>query len=52
MAAAVSAAVDCLRSGLAEQSQVMPFVEQFLPYYDSMRNDSRFVEFLAEIQGT
>jgi hypothetical protein len=51
MAAAVSAAVECVRSGLSELSFVMPFVEPFLPYYDSMRNDPGFVEFLAEIQG-
>ena len=51
MDAAVSAAVECVRSGLAEPSFVMPFVEPFLPYYDSIRNDPEFVEFLAEIQG-
>ena len=49
LAGAASAAVDCLRSGLAEPSQVMPFIEPFLPYYDSLRNDPVFVEFLAEI---
>ena len=52
MAAAVSAAVECLRSGLAEPSRVTPFIEPFLPYYDSIRNDPRFVELLVEIQGT
>ncbi|MEJ2604678.1 MAG: winged helix-turn-helix domain-containing protein [Gammaproteobacteria bacterium] len=51
MAAAVSAAVDCLRSGLAEPSLVMPFIEPYLPYYDPVRGDPRFVEFLGEIRG-
>jgi TolB-like protein/DNA-binding winged helix-turn-helix (wHTH) protein len=49
MAAAASATVECLRSGLAEPSQVIPFIEPFLPYYDSLRNDPGFVEFLTEI---
>ena len=51
MAAAASAAVECLRSGLVSPSQVIPFVEPFLPYYDSLRNDPGFVELVAEIQG-
>ncbi len=51
MATAASAAVECLRSGLVQPSQVIPFIEPFLPYYDSLRNDPGFVEFLAEIRG-
>jgi tetratricopeptide (TPR) repeat protein len=51
LAGAASAAVECLRSGLAEPSQVMSFIEPFLPYYDSLRDDPEFVEFLAEIEG-
>lgn len=51
MAAAVFAALDCLRSGLASTSRVHPFIEPFLPYYDSMREDPRFVELLAELEG-
>ena len=51
MAAAVAAAIECLRSGLAEPSLVMPFLEPLLPYYDSMREDPRFTGFLAEIEG-
>ncbi|WP_162300114.1 winged helix-turn-helix domain-containing protein [Kineobactrum sediminis] len=46
---AVAAALECLRSGLMEPSRVMPFLEPFLPYYDLMRNEPRFVEFLAEL---
>jgi len=49
MVAAVPAALDCLRSALAEPSLVMPFIEPLLPYYDPLRNDPRFVEFLSEI---
>jgi len=47
IATAAAAAVDCLRSGLAEPSQAMPFIEPLLPYYDSIREDPRFVEFVA-----
>jgi TolB-like protein/DNA-binding winged helix-turn-helix (wHTH) protein len=50
MAAATSAAVECIRAGLAAPSLVMPFVEPYLPYYDSMRNEAEFVDLLAEIQ--
>jgi hypothetical protein len=50
MAAAASTAVECLRSAFEEPSPADPFIEPFLPYYDSIRNDSRFVEFLAELQ--
>lgn len=52
MAAAVSAAVKCLRESLVEPSPVMPFLEPLLPYYDSMREDPRFMGFLAEIEGS
>lgn len=50
MAAATSAAVECIRSGLVEPSRVMPFLEPFLPYYDSIRNEPAFVALLAAIQ--
>ena len=49
MAAAASAAVECLRSAFEEPSWAHPFIEPFLPYYDSIRNDSQYVEFLAEL---
>jgi hypothetical protein len=50
LAAAASTAVDCIRSGLVEPSLVMPFLEPFLPYYDSIRSEPEFVELLAQIQ--
>ncbi|MGK2924213.1 MAG: winged helix-turn-helix domain-containing protein [Lysobacterales bacterium] len=50
LAVAASAAVECIRSGLAEPSLVMPFVEPFLPYYDSIRNEPAFVDLVTEIQ--
>jgi len=49
MAAAASAAVECLRSAFEEPSWAHPFIEPFLPYYDSIRNDSQYVEFMAEL---
>jgi hypothetical protein len=36
MTAAAAAAVECLRSGLAEPCQVIAFVELFRPYYTSL----------------
>ena len=50
LAAAASAAVECIRSGLVEPSLVMPFLEPFLPYYDSIRTEPEFVELLTQIQ--
>ena len=49
MAAAAAAAVECLRSAFEEPSWAHPFIEPFLPYYDSIRNHSQYVEFLAEL---
>lgn len=51
MAAATGAAVDCIRSGLAMPSLVIPFIEPYLPYYDSIRDRPEFRNLLAEIQG-
>ena len=50
MAAAASAAIECLRSAFEEPGWAHPFIEPFLPYYDSIRNDSLFVELLADLQ--
>jgi hypothetical protein len=44
MAKASAAAVECIRDALAEPSYVMPFVEPYLPYYDSIRGDPEFIE--------
>ena len=51
MAAATAAAVQCIRTGLVEPSLVMPFMEPYLPYYDSIRDEAEFVDLLADIQG-
>jgi TolB-like protein/DNA-binding winged helix-turn-helix (wHTH) protein len=49
MAAAVSAALECLRSAFAEPSHAIPLIEPFLPYYDALRGDPRFTEFVTEL---
>ena len=49
MAGATAATVDCIRDGLKEPSYVMPFMEPYLPYYDSMRDEPKFVELLADL---
>jgi TolB-like protein/Tfp pilus assembly protein PilF len=50
MAGATEAAVACIRAGLAEPSWIMPFLEPYLPYYDSIREQPAFIELLAEIE--
>ena len=52
MVAATEQAVDCIRTGLVEPSNVTPFIEPFLPYYDSIRDEPLFVELIADIDAT
>ena len=49
-AGAAAAAVDCLRKAFAEPSSAHPFLEPYLPYYDSIRDDPAFTELLAELE--
>jgi hypothetical protein len=49
MANAAGAATECIREGLVEPSYVMPFMEPYLPYYDSIRQTPEFVGLMAEI---
>ena len=44
------AVVDCIRTGLVRPSYVTPYLEPFLSYYDSIRDEPEFVELLGEIQ--
>ncbi|MGK7296941.1 MAG: hypothetical protein ACNS61_14145, partial [Candidatus Wenzhouxiangella sp. M2_3B_020] len=48
LAGATSAAVECLRSAIAEPSQVHPFIEPHLPYYDPIRNDPAYADFMTD----
>jgi len=50
IAGAVSEAVDCIRTGLVEPSWVFPFLEPYLPFYDSIRGEPEFIELLAELE--
>jgi TolB-like protein len=50
MAGAVAAAVDCLRTAFTVPSMAHPFLEPYLPYYDSIREDPAFRGLLAEIE--
>jgi TolB-like protein len=50
MAGAAAAAVECIRTGIAEPSSVHPFFEPYLPYYDPVRDDPLFVELLADLE--
>jgi TolB-like protein len=49
MAGATEAAVKCIRDGLEEPSQIMPFLEPNLPFYDPIRNEPLFVELVEEL---
>ncbi len=51
MIAATESAVKCIRDGLIEPSHVTPFLEPYLPFYDSIRDQPEFREMLAEIDG-
>jgi tetratricopeptide (TPR) repeat protein len=47
MAGSTAPAIECIRRGLEEPSFVMPFLEPYLPYYDSMRDEPEFIDLLA-----
>ena len=49
VAGATTAAVDCLREAFSKPSNVHPFLEPFLPFYDSIRDEPAFVELLASM---
>ena len=49
MIEATYAAAKCIRDGVDEASYIAPFLEPYLPYYDSIREEPEFVELLAEI---
>jgi TolB-like protein len=50
MAGATTAAVDCLREAFSKPSAAWPFMEPYLPYYDTIRDEPAFLELLAEIE--
>jgi len=52
MIGATQTAVECMREGLEEPSNVMPFFEPYLPFYDAVRDEPAFIEMLADIDGT
>lgn len=49
MIAETQAAVNCIREGLEEPSHVTPFLEPYLPFYDSIRDQPEFIAMVAEI---
>lgn len=48
---ATHAAVKCIRDGLEEASYIAPFLEPYLPFYDSLRDELEFIEMLVDIDG-
>lgn len=50
MAGAAEAAVDCLRTALEYPSYVTPFLEPYMSFYDRIREEPVFVEFVAELE--
>jgi hypothetical protein len=51
-ARAAEQAVDCLRTGLAEPSPVIPLLQLYFPYCDSIRADPAFLGLFAELEGS
>ncbi len=49
MAGAAEAAVECIREGLEEPSEIAPFLDPYLPTYDAVRDDPAFVELVEEL---
>ena len=49
IAGLAAATVDCFRAAFDEPSYVLPFLEPFMPFYDSIRDTPEFVELMAEI---
>lgn len=49
MVGAAAAAVECLAAALEEPSLAMPFIEPYLPYYDSIREEAEFVQLLQSL---
>jgi hypothetical protein len=49
MIGATQATVKCIQDGLEEPSHVHPFLEPYLPFYDTIRDQPEFLEMLAEI---
>jgi TolB-like protein len=50
MAGAAEAAVECLRTALANPSYVTPFLEPYMSFYDGIREEPAFVELVAELE--
>ncbi len=51
MIEATAATVKCIRDALLQASFMHPFLEPYLPFYDSIRNEPEFIEMLSEIDG-
>ena len=49
MAGAAGAAVECIRASLEVPSNILPFLEPHLPFYDPIRETPEFIELLAEL---
>ena len=46
---ATTATVKCIRDGFEQASFMHPFLEPYLPFYDSMRDEPEFIEMLNHI---
>ncbi len=52
MGGAAEKAVECIRTGLEEPSDIMPFLETHLPQYDPIRETPEFQALITEISGS
>ena len=50
MAAATAAAVACIKEALAKPSYFMSHLDPYLPHFDPIRDEPKFIELIAEIE--
>lgn len=51
MIKATTAAVKCIQDGLVRPSYMVPFLEPYLPFYDSIHDEPEFIEMVVDIDG-
>jgi len=50
IAGATTEATKCLRTYFLKPSYAMPFMDPYLPFFDSMRDDPQFLELMSEVE--
>jgi len=50
IAGATTEATKCLRTYFVKPSNAMPFMDPYLPFFDSMRDDPQFLELMSDVE--